>query len=103
MEIKLLYFDGCPSHEKASELLDEVLRERNLDVGVEKVNVTSEEMAVDEKFLGSPSIKINGEDVDPVAKESTAYSRKCRIYKTDEGIIGWPTREMIASAIEAAA
>ncbi len=102
MKVELLYFDGCPSHEKAVESLKDVLEETGIEAEIERINVVDDDMAVEQKFFGSPSIRINGVDVDPVARESTAYSRKCRIYNTDEGILGWPTKRMIRSAIEEA-
>lgn len=103
MKVELLYFDGCPSHEQAEEVLKGVLAETGTGVEIEKTNVVDDEMAVKEKFFGSPSVRVNGIDVDPVARESTAYSRKCRIYQTDEGIKGWPTEKMIKDALEEAA
>lgn len=99
MKVELLYFDGCPSHEKAFEILQEVGAEILPDIEIEKINVGDDETARVQEFLGSPSIRINGIDVDPTARESKSYGRKCRIYQTDEGILGWPSKKMIRSAI----
>ena len=102
MKIELLYFDGCPSREQASEILERVLAETETQARIEKINIMDEQMAIDHQFLGSPSIRINGVDVDPVARHSLEFSRKCRIYKTDTGIIGWPSSHMIEEAIKEA-
>ena len=102
MRIELLYFDGCPSHERALNILNGVLKETQTEAKIEKINITDEQMAIDYQFLGSPSIRINGVDVDPVARDSLEFGRKCRIYKTDEGIIGWPSDHMIDEAIQEA-
>ncbi len=102
MKVEFLYFDGCPSHEKAVESLKDVLEETGIEAEIERINVVDDDMAVEQNFFGSPSIRINGVDVDPVARESTAYSRQCRIYNTDEGILGWPTKEMIKNTIKEA-
>ncbi len=102
MKIELLYFDGCPSHEQASEILEHVLEETQTEAEIEKINIEDEQMAIEYRFLGSPSIRINGVDVDPVARDSSEFSRKCRIYKTDGGIIGWPSSNMIKEALQEA-
>ncbi|HEB12638.1 MAG TPA: DUF2703 domain-containing protein [Actinobacteria bacterium] len=102
MKVELLYFDGCPSHEKALQILQEVRTEILPDMEIDKINVRDDETARVQKFLGSPSVRINGIDIDPTARESKVYGRKCRIYQTDEGILGWPSKKMIKGAIEEA-
>ncbi len=103
MKVELLYFDGCPTHDKAEKLLKDALNETGTQAEIEIINVVDDDMAETEKFFGSPSVRIDGVDVDPVARASTAYGRKCRIYQTDEGIKGWPTMKMIKDALEEAA
>ena len=102
MKVELLYFDGCPSHEKAFEILQEVRAQILPDLEIDKINIQDDETARVQEFLGSPSIRVNGIDIDPTARDSKAYGRKCRIYQTDEGILGWPSKKMITSAIEEA-
>ena len=102
MNIELLYFDGCPSHVQAEDILRQALEETHSQAEIEKIDITDEQMAIDLRFLGSPSIRINGIDVDPVARDSTSFSRKCRIYQTDEGIRGWPSKKMVTETIHEA-
>ena len=102
MKIEFLYFEGCPSHVKARQLLNEVLREEKIQVPVEKKVIAGEEAAVAEKFLGSPSIRIDGVDADPRARKSADYGYKCRVYRTEQGLQGCPTKEMIRTAINQA-
>lgn len=87
---------------KAEEVLTRALREAGIEATIVKKNIVSNEMAVADKFVGSPSIRINGRDVDPAARESTAYSRMCRIYWIKDGFLGWPSRGMLEAGIEAA-
>lgn len=103
LDIEFLYFDGCPSYKRAEELLDEALRETNVEARVDKKTIESDEMAVAERFLGSPTIRINGVDVYPPARDSADYALKCRLYRTDQGFLGWPTKEMLIEAIGRAA
>jgi len=102
MKIELLYFSGCPTFKNAQDVLEETMSELGIDVRVEKIDVQSEQEAVERKFLGSPTIKVNGLDVDKRAREATDYALKCRIYQTSEGLLGWPNKEMVEEALREA-
>ncbi|MEX2719939.1 MAG: thioredoxin family protein [Candidatus Wukongarchaeota archaeon] len=100
MKIELLYFEGCPTHEQAEKILREVLEEEGIDVEIELILVEDEGKAEELKFVGSPTIKINGKDVDPKAGQRKDYGLTCRMYLTDEGAKGWPSKNMIKKALE---
>ncbi len=102
MKIELLYFSGCPTFKNAEDVLAEVMKELGIDEPVEKIDVQSQEEAVERKFLGSPTIRINGLDVDESARSATDYALKCRIYQTSEGLLGWPDKEMVLEALKEA-
>lgn len=102
MKIELLYFSGCPTFRNAEDVLSEVMSELGIDEPLDKVDVQSQEEAVERKFLGSPTIKINGLDVDKNARNATDYALKCRIYQTSEGLLGWPDKEMVLEALKEA-
>ncbi len=97
--IELLYFEGCPSWEVTQELLETVLNEQNLQAGVQLVRVETDDEAKQQRFVGSPSIRINGEDLFPVDHED--YALGCRVYQTPDGMRGVPTATMIADALAA--
>lgn len=96
MKIQFLYFEGCPSYKNGLENLKQALKELNLPEDFEMINVDSDEKTKEYQFIGSPTIRINGKDIDPRAREAkiTGY-RACRIYQTEEGIQGAPTVKMI--------
>ena len=64
MRIELLYFDGCPSHEAFVPRLQELLTRSAVDGAVEQRRVESDEAADRERFLGSPTLRVDGVDVD---------------------------------------
>ncbi|GCC10409.1 hypothetical protein IPdc08_00433 [archaeon] len=76
MKVELLYFDDCPSYETAYNTLGEVLKEEGIEAEIEKVNVKTEEEAQKLRFLGSPTIRVDGKDVERKARKSTAYGRR---------------------------
>jgi hypothetical protein len=63
MRIELLYFDGCPNHEALLPRLRELLAGEAAKIDLRKV--TDDEAAQRERFLGSPTIRVNGRDVEP--------------------------------------
>ncbi len=93
MKIELLYFDGCPSWQKALENLETLIAEEGLDISIQLVAVNSDQEATRKKFLGSPSIQVGGVDLWP--EERDTFSMSCRMYRTSEGLQGWPTIEML--------
>lgn len=98
MKVELLWFDGCPSYRHAQELLEQVLREENIVAPIEMVQVHDSADAFAKKFLGSPTIRLNG--ADPFAEPGqNNFAMQCRVYRTPEGLKGWPTKEMIRAAV----
>ena len=53
-----------------------------------------------EGFLGSPSVRINGVDVDPTAAGRTDFGLKCRVYRSDEGHSPLPPEHWIRTALK---
>ncbi len=93
MKVELLYFDGCPNWQGGLENLKLALKEANLEAHVQLVKIEGVEQATKERFLGSPSIRIEGVDLWPEERES--YFLDCRVYQTPQGMKGSPTVEMI--------
>jgi hypothetical protein len=69
MRVELLYFDGCPSHEAFLPRLRQLLERAGVDVPVEQRRVESDAAAQAERFLGSPTLRVDGVDIDPSAAE----------------------------------
>jgi hypothetical protein len=99
--IELLSWEGCPSHPEARVLLEEVLAERGIDTPIEMREVRTHEEAVELRFPGSPTIRIDGRDVDPVGAVSTP-ALTCRIYRFPDGRVSpVPSRQQLEEALGA--
>ena len=98
MKVEVLYFDGCPTHRAAHRTLAEVLFEKGLEAEVELVAVNTDEEARRLRFPGSPTIRVDGEDLFP-APEREDWRLGCRVYATPEGLKGSPTAEMLREAL----
>jgi hypothetical protein len=84
MRVELLFWAGCPSHPAALRELRAALVEAGLDperVIVREVKTEAE--AGSERFVGSPTIRVDGRDVQPPAGEPVGLT--CRVYRRRDG------------------
>ena len=100
--IDLLYFDGCPTYKLAHQILSEVFSATGVPAEVREVKVSSEARAHELRFIGSPTVRIDGRDVDPVPHATEQYGLKCRVYSVNGKLTGCPSREMIFAALREA-
>lgn len=98
IRVDVLFFEGCPNHEPTVELARRVVADLGLEAVVREVPVESPEDAEARRFLGSPSVRVNGRDVEPGAEERSGYALSCRMY--GEG--GVPPRDWLVAALEGA-
>jgi hypothetical protein len=99
VRIEFLYWDGCPSSAEAKELLEEVLAQRGIDARVEMREVRTQDDAEALAFPGSPTIRIDGRDVDPAGSKARP-ALNCRIYYLPDGRVSpVPTRDQLEAAL----
>ena len=100
METTLYYLPDCPSYGKALENLKEALRLERLSEEVEMIAVADGNEARAARFLGSPTIRINGVDVEGPEAESAGYGYGCRVYAGGARTTGWPSVRQIQKALQ---
>ena len=100
VRIRGLCFEGCAHSEAALALVRRVAgTEAPHGTVVETIDVASQRDAVRLRFLGSPTVQVNGVDIDPDARERTDFAMACRLY----GGSGLPSAELLVAAIGEAA
>jgi len=99
MNVEVLYFDGCPNHEPLLAHLGELLARAGLMTAVTLVEVPDHEAAQRQRFLGSPTVRVNGRDIEPGADTRTDFGLKCRLYRTPDGLGGTPPDAWIRAAL----
>lgn len=97
--VEILYFDGCPNHEAAKELVERVAAEAGVAAAVQLVDVETPEDAERLRFLGSPTVRVNGRDVEPGADARSDYTKACRVYRTESGFAGQPDEAWVREAL----
>jgi hypothetical protein len=102
-DIELLWWRGCPSWEQALAELHEEMGRAGLDPeSVAVREVATEEDADRESFVGSPTIRIDGEDIQPPLDQPTGLT--CRVYRLRDGRVSpLPDRADLAEALRGAA
>jgi hypothetical protein len=100
--VEILYFDGCPNHEPARELVEQVAAELGLQPQIELIEVADGDAATRLRFLGSPSVRVDGRDVEPGADERGDFVFSCRVYRSERGLVGRPEADWIRDALSAA-
>jgi hypothetical protein len=99
MTIEFLYWEGCPSHSEALQLLQTVLAERGVEATVELREVRTESEAQALGFPGSPTIRVEGRDVDAAGADGRP-ALTCRIYHLADGRPSpIPSREQLEEAL----
>jgi hypothetical protein len=97
--VEILYFDGCPNHHPAIALVERVSNELGITPEVRLVNVPDAVTAERTRFLGSPTIRVEGRDVDPRTEERSDYALSCRVFRTDAGLVGQPDEQWVRDAL----
>ena len=97
--VEILYFDGCPNHEPALASVERLSRELGIEPELRLVNVPDQQAAQRLGFLGSPTIRVDGVDVDPDTAERDDYALSCRIFRTEAGVSGQPDERWVREAL----
>jgi hypothetical protein len=100
--VEFLYWDGCPSYPRALAELRDALAQFGIDPDSVLVKeIRTDRDAAGERFVGSPTIRINGVDVQPPGDEPAGLS--CRVYRRRDGRISpTPDPAYLRDALRAA-
>jgi len=93
--IEVLYMPGCPNHKPALARIKNVLLSEALDADLEEIPVTEDAIARRLRFPGSPTVRVNGRDVEGGGERSALA---CRLYPSGEGL---PSEESLRRAFSA--
>jgi hypothetical protein len=97
--VELLYFAGCPGYEQLVPAVRALADEAGAQLVLRAVETA--EAAEAERFLGSPTVRVDGRDVEPGAGQRTDYGLKCRLYRSsDTGQSPVPPEEWIRAALK---
>lgn len=90
---------GCPNGEGALTLVEQVADEIEVVAAVRVVDVPDAEAAHRFRFLGSPTIRVAGRDVEAGTEARTDFALACRMYRTEAGLCGQPDERWVREAL----
>jgi len=97
MRVEILYFEGCPNYKPTVERVQAVLATEKFSAEVSEIEVPDAEAARVLGFLGSPTVRVDGLDVEPASRNAQGSGFACRRYPE-----GLPSAEMIRAALREA-
>ena len=100
-QIDILYFDTCPGWRAAVARVNQVVAEGGLgvEVVVRAVPIETEQEAHSHRFVGSPTVRIDGRDLDPTVEALTSFGLQCRLYANEGRLEGLPPTNWIRKAL----
>jgi hypothetical protein len=99
MTIEIFYFPACPNYLPAVEHVQEALQEEHASAEIKHVQVLNAATATATGFLGSPTIRINGIDIEPSARSGGNVGMCCRTYAGGSSRAGAPSVGLVRDAI----
>ncbi len=97
MKIEVLHSTGCPNYRPAVERIERVLASESLRAEIRSVAISNDAEARELMFPGSPTIRVDGEDVEP--DQTITPGLKCRLYANLSGV---PSEEILRRALSRA-
>jgi hypothetical protein len=98
MNVEILYFEGCPNHAIALEMVRRVLDREKIQANVRSVEVANEKAAEFARFLGSPSVRVDGADIEPGREDDSPFFG-CRTYTVGGKTVGVPPEKWLVDAL----
>ncbi len=101
MTVEMLHTEGCPNAAAYLPRLRQLVAAAGVSEPVRVRLVTDPDEAQSERFLGSPTVRINDRDVDPTADQRRDYGLSCRLYAGPDGLRGTPADEWVLTMLRA--
>jgi hypothetical protein len=84
-------------------LVERIAAELRVEPEIRLVEVPDPDAALELRFLGSPTIRVDGRDVEPGADRRRDFVLSCRVYRSERGFAGQPDETWIREALAEAA
>jgi hypothetical protein len=102
MKVEILGLSGCPNYVPALKCTQAALESLGMKAVIYEREIGSDEDAIQARFLGSPSIRVNDLDVEVAARRSRHFGLGCRTYVMNGQRQGLPPQDWIEDAIREA-
>jgi hypothetical protein len=97
--IEVLYVQDCPHFPATLGLVERVRAELGIDAELRPSLILDQVAAEQTRFPGSPTVRVNGGDVEPGSELVTEYLVGCRLYRLEHRLAGQPEERWIRQAL----
>lgn len=97
--IEFLWFSDCPNHATTRELLAATVDRLVPGTPIVDIDASDPSVAARLRFPGSPTIRVDGIDIEPGFSDPGDYTPRCRLYRTSAGLRGVPDPAWIEDAL----
>jgi hypothetical protein len=98
--VEVLYVGDCPHY--AGALVERIRGELGIDSELRTSLIGDQAAAERARFPGSPTIRVDGRDIEPGSEPSAELSVACRLYRHERGLAGQPAEAWVRDALLAA-
>lgn len=97
--IEFIWFSDCPNHATTRQLLAATIDRLTPGTPIVDIDATDPAVAESVRFPGSPTIRVDGLDIEPGFADPGDYTPRCRLYRTSAGLRGVPDPAWIEDAL----
>jgi hypothetical protein len=97
--IEVLYVEACPNYREALGLVERVRAQLDIDAELCTTLIHDQEAAEQARFPGSPTVRVNGHDVEPGSELPGEYSLACRLNRLKHRFAGQPEERWVREAL----
>jgi hypothetical protein len=101
--IEVLYVQDCPNYPGVLALVERVRADLGLDAELHTTLIVDQAAAEQARFAGSPTVRVDGRDVEPDGEPATEYTLACRLYRLEHRFAGQPEERWVREALLRAA
>lgn len=98
--MEFLYFTTCPNWRTTLDVVYQMSLEFEVQPRILLINISDEEEARRRRFLGSPTVRVEGVDIEPGADDRSDFGLACRLYWAERGLSTEPEPRWLREAFE---
>lgn len=97
--IEVLYVQSCPHYQETLALVERVRTELGIDADLHSTLVPDQAAADQARFAGSPTVRVDGRDIEPGSEPAAEYFLGCRLYRLEHRFAGQPEERWVREAL----
>ena len=101
--IEVLYVQDCPHYPATLALVERIQADLGIDAELRTSRIVDQAAAEQARFPGSPTVRVDGRDVEPGSESATEFIVGCRLYRLEYRFASQPEERWIREALQRAA